>query len=309
MKRLLKIFITFILCACCALPLFACNDNTVSSNSVINPRVETIKVGYIDYAPLNYMHRNTFKGFNTELAVMTFNALGYKVEFKSVQPEDENASIPTAEDIYSALEEGKIDCFWGGVSDTVLNDDERADFSVAYMENSVCLVNKSSLSYDATCLEDLADKTIAFGKNSAGELFYDSYLSSAVSGTTALSCKKGQKEAVHSLLPLTNQASFALVDILYALHLTNADEDYNKDTIVNRTFQFEQKSYLRVVFPKALDGATPIQNELRDNVNIMLNAFASITKDGKSLIQSLAENYKFTKSGLTLADFLTDLNA
>lgn len=309
MKRLLKIFITFILCACCALPFFACSDNTVSSSSVINPRTETIRVGYIDYAPLNYMHRNTFKGFNTELAVMTFNALGYNVEFKLVEPEDENADIPTAEDIYSALEDGRIDCFWGGLSDAILNDDERADFSVAYIENSVCLVNKSSLSYDAVSLEDLTDKTIAFGKNSSGEYFYNSYLSSAVSGTTALSCKKGQREAVHTLLPLTNQASFALVDYLYALHLTNADEDYNKDTIINRTFQFEQKAYLRVVFPKALDGATPIQNELRDNVNIMLNAYSTITKDEKSLIQNIAENYKFTKSGLTLADFLVDLNA
>ena len=110
-------------------------------------------------------------------------------------------------------------------------------------------------------------------------------------------------------MPLTNQASFALVDYLYALHLTNADEDYNKDTIINRTFQFEQKAYLRVVFPKALDGATPTQNELRDNVNIMLNAYSTITKDEKSLIQNIAENYKFTKSGLTLADFLVDLNA
>ena len=309
MKRLLRIFITFILCVCCALPFFACDGNVVNSNSVINPRTETIKVGYVDYAPLNYMHRNTFKGFNTELAVMTFNALGYNVEFILIEPEDEDDYFPTAEDVYCALEDERIDCFWGGISNAVLNDDTRADFSVPYIENSVCLVNKFSLSYDATSLEDLANKTIAFGKNSAGELFYNSYLSSAVTGTTALSCVKGQKAALHALLPLTNQASFALVDTLHALYLTNNDEDYNSDTIINRSFQFEQKSYLRVVFAKSLDGATPIPNELRDNVNIMLKTFASVIKDEKSLIQTLAENYKFTKSGKTLADFLVDLNA
>lgn len=296
MKRLFTLIITVILSVCCLFSFTACDEQKkVDNDSLVNPRADTIKVGVIDCAPLNYMYRNTYRGFNTELAIMTFNALGYNVEFVLVEPEDEEEHIPNANDIYNALEEGVIDCFWGGISDALLFDETRADFSHAYLENSVCLV-KSTYASSISQLSDLQGKKIAFGKNSAGEKFYNEKLLGTVSGVSASCCERGQKSALHKVKSITEDCEYAVVDTLMALY-----QKYNGEYsgVVLTDVDLEQKNYLRVVFDKQTG-----ENELRDNVNAMLETFASIKTNGKSILTQLAEKYKFGNFEKNVAHFI-----
>ena len=296
MKRVFNLLLTLILCVGCLFSFTACEPpKKVDNDSIVNPRTETIKVGIIEYAPLNYMYRNVFKGFNTELAVMTFNALGYNVEFVLVEPEDEEEHIPNANDIYNALDEGVIDCFWGGISDAVLFDETRADFSHAYLENSVCLV-KNTFADTVESLSDLENEKIAFGKNSAGQKYYAEKILGKVSGVSASSCERGQKSALHKVKSITESEEYAVVDTLMALY-----QKYNGEygDIALTDVDLEQKNYLRVVFKK-----TSGENTLRDNVNAMLETFAKIKTDDKCIITTLAEKYKFGSYEKTVADFI-----
>ena len=300
MKRIFAFLLTMVLCMCCLFSFTACEaPKKVDNDAIVNPRTETIKVGVIDYAPLNYMYKNTYKGFNTELAVMTFNALGYNVEFVLVEPEKDH--IPTANDVYTALEEGEIDCFWGGISDAILFDEERADFSHPYLENPVCLV-KSTYAGSVSSLQDLENQTIAFGKNSAGEVFYKHKLENVISGISSSSCERGQKSALHKVKSITESVNFAVVDLLMALY-----QKYNGEyaDVILTGIDLEQTNKLRVVFKKETG-----KNELRDNVNAILETFAYIKTNGKSILTQLAEKYKFSSFPSNVSDFIiTDFSA
>ena len=284
MKRVLSIILTIFLLTCCAFSVSACKKRTIDSNSVVDPRVETKKVGIIEYAPLNYMYRNTFLGFNTELAILTFESLGYNVQFVEIEPSGSNKTV-TADDVYTALENGDIDCFWGGLSDGVLFDDTRADYSYKYLENSLCLVKN---------LTDLEGKKVAVGNFSTAEKFFDENLS-----TIAIKegCERGQTSALHQLN--VNKVNYAIVDSLLAFYYIENNDEYSMIKL-NVSFnpseipyEFTQKNYCRVVFPKA-DGQP---NILRDNVNVMLETFAKI-----GVLKTLAEknNYRFFKDNVIL---------
>ena len=295
MKKILSIILTIFIFCCCAFSFSACKNNNIDSNSVIDPRSETIKVGIFEYAPLNYMYRNTFLGFNTELAILTFESLGYNVKFVEIEPTGSNKTI-TADDVYTALENGDIDCFWGGLSDGVLFDDARADFSYRYIENSLCLVKNSYSSPVVKELSDLEGKKVAVGKFSTAELFFDTNLSTIA---TKESCERGQTSALHQLN--VNKVNYAIVDSLLAFYYIENNDEYSMIKL-NVSFnpseipyEFTQKNYCRVVFPKA-EG---VPNTLRDNVNLMLETFA---KTG--VLQNLAEknNYRFFKDNV-ITDF------
>lgn len=302
MKRLFTFFISLILCACCLFSFVGCEpQKKVDNDSIVDPRVETVKVGIIEYAPLNYMYRTVFKGFNTELAVMTFNALGYNVEFVLVEPENEDKHIPDANDVYNAFDEGVIDCFWGGISDAILFDESRADFSYPYLENSVCLV-KSTYASTISKLSDLEGKKIAFGDNSTGEKYYAEKLKGVISGVSSSCCERGQKSALHKVKSITESEEYAIVDTLMALY-----HKYNGEfsDVVLTDVDLEQKNYLRVVFKKETG-----VNELRDNVNAMLETFANLKTDGKSILTKLAEKYKFGSYEKNVSDYIiTDFSA
>ncbi len=308
MKKLFTVLFSLIMSFICLFSLSACKNNTVNNDSIINPREQTIKVGYIDYVPLNYSYRNSFMGFNTELALMTFEALGYNVQFKLIESSDEENFIPSAQDIYDALDDEYIDCFWGGLTDGVLFDNEKADFSYKYLENSLCIVNNTYVGTTISALEDFSGKTIAFAPNSTGELFYNSKLLNKVEGIGSYLCNRGQEEAMHSVKFLNQKADFAIVDKLMALYLTNNSNEYS-GCVVNSSdseeiipYQFEEKYYCRAVFKKQYDEFdNPTQNTLRDNVNFILETFA---KTG--VLESLASKnkYKFNNEDLSIADFI-----
>ena len=129
-----------------------------------------------------------------------------------------------------------------------------------------------------------------------------------IEGVSSYLCNRGQEEAMHSVKFLNQKANFAIVDKLMALYLTNNSNEYS-GCVINTSadaeiipYQFEEKYYLRAVFKKQLDEFdNPIENTLRDNVNIMLETFA---KTG--VLESLASKnkYKFTNKDLSIKDFI-----
>ena len=290
MKKIFTIFLSLILCACCMLSFSACDDKTVNKDNIINPRTETKKVGYIEYAPLNYMYKGKFTGYNTKLAVSVFNTLGYNVEFVLIEPTDKDRRVVNADDVFSALDNGEIDCFWGGITDAVLNDDSKFDFSYRYMENSPCLVineNQNQINSES----NFDGKTISFGKFSSGELYYNSTLSKIQNISLDFeSCENGQKSALHKANSLLEEANCAIVDTLFAYYNIEKTNEYgdltlNSTKLHPATYQIEQQNFLRVVFKKSTTGT----NELRDNVNKTLEFFASLTQTSDAEIFSLLE--------------------
>ena len=310
MRRLFTLIISIVLCLCFLMPLTACDDKSVSSDSVINPHTQTIKVGYVEYAPLNYKYKGKFTGYNTKLAVSIFNALGYDVKFILIEPTDEDRRTVNADDVYSALEDGKIDCFFGGLTDAILFDDTKFDFSYRYMENSPCLVivNGDEYIFETS---DFEEKTVAFGVNSAGEKYFYDYLAS-IPNISHISCEKGQSSALHNANSFLEDADCAIVDTLFAYHYLEKTSEY-RELILNdnnnpNAYQIEQKNYLRVVFKKSGTGV----NELRDNVNKTLEFFANTTKtiddETYTLLQSLAVGETFSVKNLL--DFvITDFSS
>lgn len=102
----MKKLITILLVALMALTTcFAFSGCANEDSSVVDPRKgNTIVVGYTVYKPMNYTEDNVLVGFDTELAIMTFEALGYNVQFKCI----------TWENKYIDLAEETIDCIWNG---------------------------------------------------------------------------------------------------------------------------------------------------------------------------------------------------
>ncbi len=294
MKKFLSIILTILLFTCCALSFSACKKE-INENNIVNPREETIKVGIIEYAPLNYMYRNTFLGFNTELAILTFESLGYNVKFIPLKPTDSN-KVVNANDVYTALEEGSIDCFWGGLTDGVLFDETRADFSYRFLENSLCLVKSNYSALLVKNLSDLNDKKVAVGSFSVGEKFFDNNLNGVAIKET---CERGQTSALHQLN--VNKADYAIVDYLLAHYYIENTDDYSMVYFNESSnpeeipYEFTEKNYCRVVFPKEVSGT----NQLRDNVNLMFETFA---KTGVLNTLANKNNYKFFKD-FVISDF------
>ena len=305
MKKLFNLILSIVLCLCFLLPLTACSDKSLGGNSIINPRTETIKVGYIDYAPLNYTYQGKFTGYNTKLAVSIFEALGYEVKFVLVEPTDEERRIVNSDDVYEALRIGKIDCFFGAITDAVLNDDTKFDFSYRYLENSPCLVISNGSEY-INSAQDFEDRTVAFGTFSSGEDYFNSFLAN-IPNVNFVNCEKGQASALHKTNSILEPASCAIVDTIYAYYHTEKTNEYNRLALNDKNnpdaYKLEQKNYLRVVFKKSDNGT----NELRDRVNLTFELFANIinTIDDQnySLLQSLALGDSFSIKDLV--DFVT----
>ncbi len=296
MKKVFNIILSIILCACCMLSFSACDNKTVSKDNIIDPRNGTIKVGYIDYAPLNYMYKGKFTGYNTKLAVSVFNTLGYNVEFVLIEPTDEDRRVVNQEDVEDAFKDKKIHCFWGAITDAELNDEEKFYFSYNYMENSPCLVIvNSALGENAiNSKEDFSNKTVAFSEYSSGELFFNEYLKD-IDDITPEKCEKGQGSALHKVNSSFEKANCAIVDTLFAYFNIEKGKEYGGLTLNSannpNAYQIEQKNYLRVVFNKDEEG-----EELKNNVNKTLEFFANTTKTVDNQTVSLLESFAIGES-------------
>lgn len=273
MKNWIKALTATTLTLACAATITGCAGGT----QIVEVREGTITVGYTDYKPMNYTDSKTgtFMGFDTELAKMTFESLGYNVRFKLIEWDNK----------YIELNGGTIDCIWNGFTSNGDDDgvarDQQVNFSYNYMQNAQCIVKKTSTA-TISAYADFTGKKVAFENGSAGEAFIvdDSAYTTAI----MTQGKTSQMDAITAVN--TGTADYAVVDILLAQAICGTSS-YATLTI-NEGLDIDAE-YYAVGFKKDATGAA-----LRDKVNIMFEAFA---KTG--YLMKLATKYNLQNSVLT----------
>ena len=178
---------------------------------------DAVYVGYTIYEPMNYKDgEGNLIGFDTELAKIVFENLGYEVVFTEIKWENK----------YTDLQSGTIDCIWNGFTSNGEDDGkpraELVDFSYNYMENKqVVVVRKDSGIVDAA---GLSGKVGYVEAASAGE----SYAKSAFAGATIKTATK-QTDALMQVQ--TNSADFAVLDAQLAKSLVG-ENDFSELMVV-----------------------------------------------------------------------------
>lgn len=281
MKKLLTIVMA------AAIMLTACFSLTACSNSTVNPRDKEIVVGYTNYAPMNYTENGVFKGFDTELAIMTFEALGYKVRFKLIDWSNK----------YVELDRNTIQCVWNGFTsngsddttddgvDNAVSRAQLVDFSYNYMQNAQCIIrleNTPAISSPA----DFEGQSIAFENGSSGASLASSYKAGATDDAAddldiMLSGCVSQMEAVQKVS--SGAVKYAIVDVLLA-EAVIAGSGYAGLTI-NQGLDIDIE-YYAVAFAKG--------SALTAKVNVIFEAFA---KTG--YLTELATKYNLATSVIT----------
>ena len=167
MKKVLTIIVSAILCVCACFCITGCDcSGNKDTSQYVSPRSSQITVGITNAAPMNYKNADgKWIGFDTDLAVMTFNALGYNVMFKEIEWSNK----------FYELEAGTIDCIWNGFTANCTDKDtqgvekersEIANLSINYMINEQCVIKNKSVDFvDETSFNN---KIIAFEQGSSG---------------------------------------------------------------------------------------------------------------------------------------------
>ncbi len=261
MKKLLTIILTIALMVTAVCGLTACSKG--DDESIIDVTTKTITVGYTDYAPMNYTEDKVFKGFDTELALLVFNALGYDVRFKLIEWNNK----------YVELNEGTIDCIWNGFTSNGEDEGQAritlVDFSYNYMQNAQCIL-KSKNAATITSANDLENKSVAFENGSGGDSLATKY------AKNANLMKVGCKDQMEAITKLNQGASdYAIVDIILAQTIITQSAYSNLE--INAGIEIPVE-YYAIGFK--------LGSTLTAKVNVMLEAFA---KTGQ--LQELANKY------------------
>ena len=270
MKKLVTLLLTALLALTCAFGLTACSKG----EEYANIRPNTVTVGYTDYAPMNYKNdKGVLVGFDTELALMVFNALGYEVNFKLIDWSQK----------YTELDGNTIDCIWNGFTANAADSDgvqrnQKVDFSMYYMQNAQCIVKKATTA-DATSWADFEGKTVAFETGSAA----DSLVTGEIEGLNVND--KGVTSQMDAIREVNmGTADYAVVDVLLAEEICGKGDYANLD--INEGIEIGIE-YYAIGFKKG--------SELTEKVNIMLQAF-EITGQ----LEDLAEKYGLENSLILL---------
>lgn len=249
MKKIVTFIMTTIMAVVMLFSFTAC---TPASSGVVDVTTKTITVGYTDYAPMNYEENGVLKGFDTELALMTFNALGYDVRFKLIEWSNK----------YSELESGTIDCVWNGftmnstdeINGVKTDRTEIVDFTKPYMFNAQCIVRRNNVA-EITDIAQFEGKAVAYEAGSAAVDFVDT-----LTGINNVALES-QMKALQEVNAGT--ADYAVVDIILAK--ANAGKGNYANLVINEGLEMDQELYA-IAFKK--------DSTLDEKVNIMLQAFA-----------------------------------
>lgn len=256
MKKFIKTIVAAILAIASIFTFTACGK---TEDKIVDVTTKQITVGFTDYAPMNYVDDNgVFCGFDTELALRVFNALGYDVKFREIDWANK----------YLELNEETVDCVWNGFTrnSTDKNKDgvevsreELCDFSIDYMKNGQVLICKSANAI--TELSALAGKSLAYETNSAA----DSLINGENSAFEGININKAnlpyQINAAEQVM--NNSKDYAVVDIILAKELIANNPSYSDVVICDIDLGLE---YYAIAFKTG--------SELTSKVNVMLKAFA-----------------------------------
>ncbi|MBR5192489.1 MAG: transporter substrate-binding domain-containing protein [Clostridia bacterium] len=272
MKKILTFILTAMLLVSACFGLTACGNSTV-----VDPRKgNTIVVGYTVYEPMNYTEDKVLVGFDTELAIMTFEALGYNVQFKCI----------TWENKYIDLTEEVIDCIWNGFTsngtDKIDNvetpRDQLVDFSYNYMQNAQCILRKSTTA-EITDTTQFNGKNVAVERGSSGASLAKSYKTENVN--ININELSSQMDAITKLNE--GLCDYAIVDVLLANAIL--EQSAYSDLVLNQSVEIGVE-YYAIGFAKG--------SELTAKVNATLEFFAQT-----GYLQKLATKYNLATSVIT----------
>lgn len=249
MKKIITLIVSAIIAIVSVFTLTGCGKEKV----VDVTSKGTITVGYTIYSPMNYKDdKGVLVGFDTELALMTFNALGYDVIFTEIEWSNK----------YNELNGNAVDCVWNGFT---MNSTDKidgvstprnqiVDFTAPYMYNAQCIV-KGANAPEITSIADFANMSVAYEAGSAGESFVDSLTGAIKTPVTS------QMDALREVKAGT--ADYAVVDVVLAK--ANAGKGDYASLSINEGLEMDQELYA-VAFKKG--------SELTAKVNVMFDAFA-----------------------------------
>ena len=281
MKKLLTLILTGILALTACVGLTACKPSgqTGGGDKIVDVTTKTVTVGYTVYSPMNYTDdTGIFTGFDTELALRVFNALGYDVRFREIDWANK----------YLELNEDTVDCVWNGftrnstdkdVNGNTVARDELADFSLDYMENGQVLICKSNKAI--TDLSQLAGKSLAYETKSAA----DSLINGDDSMFKGININKAglpyQKDAAEQVM--TGAKDYAVIDMILAKDLIKNNSAYSDVVICDIDLGIE---YYAIAFKK--------ESALTKKVNTILKAFAEV-----GYLEELATKYGLENAVIT----------
>ena len=263
MKKLFTLLLMAVLALTTVFGLTACNGE--DGAKVANVRPNKITVGYTDYAPMNYTDDDgVLVGFDTELALMVFNALGYEVNFKLIDWNNK----------YLELDGGTIDCVWNGFTANSTDSDgvarsEKVDFSIYYMQNAQCIVKKAD-GASISAWTDFDGKSVAYEAGSAADSLIAEELKDVNANKKSVA---SQMDAIREVNMGT--ANYAIVDILLAESICG-NGDY-ATLAINSGLEIPAE-YYAIGFKKG--------SELTAKVNTMIYAFKATGQ-----LDKLAQKY------------------
>ncbi len=255
MKKFITALLATVLAVVSLFTFTACKDD----EKIVDVTPNQITVGFTDYAPMNYKDDNgVFCGFDTELALRVFNALGYDVKFREIDWANK----------YLELNENIVDCVWNGFTrnstdknnqgQTVARE-ELCDFSIDYMVNGQVLICKTQNAI--TELSALEGKSLAYETNSAA----DSLINGEESAFEGININKAnlpyQMNAAEQVM--NGSKDYAVIDIILAKDLIANNSAYSDVVICDIDLGVE---YYAIAFKTG--------SELTAKVNTMIKAFA-----------------------------------
>lgn len=262
MKKLLAIVLALAMLLC----FVGCGgekDKTNSSDPATDNK-EKIVVGYTSCEPMIYEGYNDGQkqlvGFDCELAKKVFEGLNMEPTFKAI----------AVADVYTELENGSIDCYWGGFVSNISDADgikrsDKVDFSRNYMKTWQVLIAKINNGMEK--IEGLKGKKGVVQLGSSGELFAKNYQTAALE-IESVASYADCIEAIN-----VGNANYAIVDIQAAGVYCGGG-----DTIEIMPSVKGETEYFAVAFKK--------NSELKDKVNAQLEKL-----DADGTISTIAQAY------------------
>ncbi len=235
--------------------LAACGGNGKTDAEYILDK-GTLICGITLYEPMNYADEDgEMTGFDTEFAEAVCAKLGIEAKFQVIKWGSKEVEL-----------NGKyIDCIWNGFTVTEKRK-ENIEFTKSYLNNTQCVVVKTSALADFISAASCAGKRGTAEQGSAGE-------TAAKDLTSAYTASGSQMSALTDLS--SGNSDFAVVDVVLANQIVGKG-DYASLSIV-QSIQLESEEYA-VGFRKGSDMAA--------KVNAVID---ELLADGT--LQRLAEKY------------------
>lgn len=242
-----KKFCIFLLIFSLCLLMGACREETGLREWEALKDSGTLRIGVVECPPYVYEDNGTWTGFDVALAQAVARELGLTPELVPLTPEGK----------WPSLNEGSVDCLWGGISAT---DDlgEQFALSQSYLTGTPVLVTASPVENSLTGL------TLAVQQGSAFAIAAELHLAPGSLSYTATA-----HEALEQVLSGTGQG--AVVDYAAALYYLSPS------LTVHETVPLGTVEYAAVFRP---------ESDLREKVN---EALTDLQARGE--LEILAEEY------------------